>query len=397
MDSAERKLERLLAEKLPRAARRAREAFDLAAMPWQDALVLFGAGGQGRGVLRLLRSQGVEPLAFADSNPELWHREVEGLAVLSPAEAARRYGARCAFVVTVWNPEADYAGLMAHLRSLGCERIVPLPLLMWKYAKVMLPSLFFDTPEAILAQAEAIRRAFHLFREPESQSLFADQVELYLSGNPGCVESVESGEEYFPADLFALREDEVFIDVGAFDGDVLQAYVGRCNGRYIGLEPDPASFRKLQECVSALSAPARERVVLHQVAASDRQGEVGFDATGSTGARVTSEGTARVQAVPLDDLLAKESLTYLKLDVEGHEYEALLGVQQTILRHRPVLAVSVYHRPADLWRIPNLIRGWVPEYSVFLRRYARCGFELDLYALPPERLAGPDTTAGGSH
>lgn len=43
------------------------------------------------------------------------------------------------------------------------------------------------------------------------------------------------------------------------------------------------------------------------------------------------------------------------MDIEGAEYEALLGARDIIFKYRPGLAISLYHRPADLWRIPLLI------------------------------------------
>ena len=43
------------------------------------------------------------------------------------------------------------------------------------------------------------------------------------------------------------------------------------------------------------------------------------------------------------------------MDIEGAEYEALLGARGTISKYRPGLAISLYHRPADLWQIPLLI------------------------------------------
>src|ERR1035437_7045937 len=61
-------------------------------------LVLFGAGGLGRKILSALRSEGVEPLAFIDN--KIAGKEVDGLKVLLPAEAAERWGTSAAFVVT---------------------------------------------------------------------------------------------------------------------------------------------------------------------------------------------------------------------------------------------------------------------------------------------------------
>ena len=51
-------------------------------------LVLFGAGALGRIVAKGLRKAGAPAIGFADNNPKLWGEEVEGLRVISAAEAA---------------------------------------------------------------------------------------------------------------------------------------------------------------------------------------------------------------------------------------------------------------------------------------------------------------------
>src|SRR5436190_17949264 len=98
-------LDALLGEDL--AAARAREAsrFDSVATPFERSLVLFGAGNLGRKTLRGLRKLGIEPLAFANNNASQWGANVDGLPVLSPAEAAARYARRAAFVMTIWRGE----------------------------------------------------------------------------------------------------------------------------------------------------------------------------------------------------------------------------------------------------------------------------------------------------
>jgi hypothetical protein len=48
----------------------------------------------------------------------------------------------------------------------------------------------------------------------------------------------------------------------------------------------------------------------------------------------------------------------------------------------PKLAVSVYHRPSDLWRIPQLVRELGARYSLFFRQHDGGVIETVLYAIP---------------
>jgi hypothetical protein len=98
-------------------------------------------------------------------------------------------------------------------------------------------------------------------------------------------------------------------------------------------------------------------------------------------------GSFHVESVPLDLLLADEQPTYIKMDIEGAEYRALLGCRQVIAKHLPILAICLYHRQEDLWSIPLLVRSISDQYSLFLRRYSDECWEQVCYAVPKERVA----------
>jgi hypothetical protein len=47
--------------------------------------------------------------------------------------------------------------------------------------------------------------------------------------------------------------------------------------------------------------------------------------------------------------------------------------------------VCVYHLPADLWEIPLMLHELLPQHRLFLRQHGFDGWELVVYAVPPER------------
>ncbi len=63
----------------------------------------------------------------------------------------------------------------------------------------------------------------------------------------------------------------------------------------------------------------------------------------------------------------------------------MLGARQTIERHAPVLAICLYHKPADVWDLPLLVRDLNPAYSLYLRRYSDERWETVCYAVPEDR------------
>ena len=61
--------------------------------------------------------------------------------------------------------------------------------------------------------------------------------------------------------------------------------------------------------------------------------------------------------------------TLIKMDIEGTEMEALEGAEKTITKWRPDMAISVYHKPEDIYEILAYILRLVPQYDVYLRHY----------------------------
>ena len=83
-------------------------------------------------------------------------------------------------------------------------------------------------------------------------------------------------------------------------------------------------------------------------------------------------------------MLPGHHVDFIKLDVEGAEIAALRGGAELILRSRPILAVSLYHRPEDVWEIPELLMDMCTHYRFYLRQHLFNSFESVLYAIPDE-------------
>src|SRR6202167_27461 len=206
----------LLDEGKTRAGKREQAAFEIAAEGAVDSLVLCGAGKLGRKTLAGLRTIGLEPLAFTDNNPRLWHSFVEGLQVLPPTEAARLYGTTSTFVITIWAGEG-YDRMETRerqLRGLGCQRAVPFTLLFWKFAEISLPHYTGDLPHKVHDQADDVLRACELWDDDASRFEYLAQLRWRLLSDFDALPNPVRDPIYFPGDLFQLRENEVFVACG---------------------------------------------------------------------------------------------------------------------------------------------------------------------------------------
>ena len=376
------------------AARRTEARAAFAAASLGRPLVLMGAGGLGRRTLAGLRTVGVEPLAFVDNAPARQGTVLDGLRVLAPADAAGEFGARAAFVVTIWGAGSPHrlAHSRAQLAALGCDDVVSFALLYWAYPAALLPHYLQDEPHHVLEQKDDVRRAFALWEDDASRAEYVAQVRLRLDADFDGLSPPVVHPQYFPDDLYAWNPTEWIVDGGAYDGDSVRELVrlhGDAFSHVLALEPDPANFAKLEATVAALPPALRAKVSCHGVALASRPGTLHLDATG-TAASATAvapiTGGVDVPAVTLDSLLGRERPTLLKLDIEGAEADALEGARNAIVKHGPVVAVCVYHRQDHLWRIPLMLHAWRSDYAFFLRPHNEEGWDLVCYAVPRARV-----------
>lgn len=359
------------------------------------SIVLMGAGGLGRRTLAGLRRHGVAPLAFADNSPGAQGRAIDGVPVLSPAEAAQQFGERAAFVVTIWgaNRPHRYAHSRAQLESLGCDVVCPFPPLLWKHADALLPFYLQDLPSRLVEESAGVRRAFDVWEDEASRREYVAQVRFRALADFDGLPHPTPEPQYFPKDLISWSESEWLVDGGAYDGDTLRFVTERFGGRFariLALEPDPSNFARLEKVAAELPPDVRSRVECRQIAVAARRGTLYINATGTAASATTVRSfadTIEVQADTIDSLVNGERPTFIKLDIEGAEIDALSGARRTIESAGPILAVCVYHAQNHLWKIPLLLREWCPNHALFLRPHNEEGWDLVCYAVPRERLS----------
>jgi len=336
-------------------------------------IVSFGAGNLGRRIARA-----VNPILICDSNPSLWGRVVEGTPVESPKTAIQRYP-DATFVVAIWNPSRTEGTkeLMNHLRSMGARNVVPFTALLPEYGDLLLPHLLWERTDYYRQYQEEIGRTRALL-DVAGQQEFDRQMRLRMGDFSDQV--VDSGVTYFPADLFQLSRNEVFVDCGAYDGDTIAAFrkvTGDHFDRIIAFEPDPKNFAALKSAVNG-----DPRIALEPYATSARRETLRFVAGDGVGSRVSSAGTLEIESITLDEALDGITPTYIKFDIEGSEPDALKGGRKTIARDRPKMAVCLYHAPDHLWSIPLRLNELLPNSRFTLRTYYADGFDCVCYCIP---------------
>lgn len=75
-------------------------------------------------------------------------------------------------------------------------------------------------------------------------------------------------------------------------------------------------------------------------------------------------------------------IDFIKLDVEGSEIESIRGARDSIQRFRPKLAISLYHKPNDIFEIILHVKEKFPFYSLYIDHYTIHAEETVLYCKP---------------
>lgn len=382
------RIDALLSEPTAAAEEREQAVFAAQLASSDGTVVLFGAGRLGRLCARALRRGGVPLRAFCDGNSALHGTSVEGGEVLSLDEAAMRFGSSALFVVAIWTGTARENMLerIAHLRARGCRLVVPYPALVWAHGREETPFHSFDLPSRSLVRRAELVEVGKLLADDESLRTYERELMRRLRGEFSATSPAI--DQYFPRDLISPADDEVFVDGGAYTGDTLVDFLKFTGGRftaYYGIEADSANAARLHGTVAELPKEIRAKCTVHEVALHNREEILHFSAAGSTTSQLTTSGAQQVRGQRLDQLMRDRRTSFVKLDVEGAEPEALAGATELLRREQPIAAMCVYHYPEHLWSIPLALGTLLPRHRSALRCHGQDGWESVCYAIPESR------------
>jgi FkbM family methyltransferase len=202
----------------------------------------------------------------------------------------------------------------------------------------------------------------------------------------GFVEDIPTPErledQYLPSELPTPPNSLNMLELGSFKGEDLKRFISRSKEINFAfcLEPDFENYRELVLQVKELNVP---NVFPLPIGAWEVTSQLKFASNGQTGAQLNEFAENSVLVMKLDDLVGSSFINYVKMDIEGAEIQAIEGLKNTIFMQIPHLAISVYHKPADLWEIPFKINQIAPDaYSFFLRVYGHQTFDTVLYCVP---------------
>lgn len=344
----------------------------------QRPVWIFGAGQFGRDVCTALREAGFDVAGFIETTPR--ERMVLGLPVVSWAELEPEH-VKAQLAVGIFNRGMPLDEL-ANLASAAGFTEIRMPWDIYaQFGKHLGWRFWLSGPEVILDNLAAIERTFLSLADDESRKCLLQICAFRLGRNLGYASFSHDEPQYFNAlTLESLAGKPVdYVDGGAYNGDTFHELANLVDvGNAWLFEPDPENFAALATAVRRMST----RSVCLPLAVADAYRILSFSGGNGEGGTISDDGTVRIAAVALDDVLPTQRVNFIKLDVEGAEIQALRGAAQLIQRSRPVLAISLYHRSQDIWEIPEQLAALCPDYRFYIRQHYYNSFDSVLYAIP---------------
>ena len=239
--------------------------------------------------------------------------------------------------------------------------------------------------EAIGRNIDDLKELYGLLADYRSKAILTETIKNWYDFDYTRVLKTQENlySDYFDHDIIRPLDGEVFVDAGGYTGDTA-----------IEFDRNFPSYKKIicYEIMPSLCEKIRENTKeLHDIdvrnkGLSKKNGAMYVNDKGDSVGQLQEAGETAVEVVRLDDDI-KEKVTWIKMDIEGAEFDALEGCRRHIAEEAPVLTICVYHNYDDIARIPKLIQSMRDDYSYYLRSNSTVPVptEFVLFAVPKDR------------
>lgn len=350
----------------------------------QDNIIVYGAGNGGKYVKYLLSRIDIQMTAFIDSKINDVGKIGE-IPAYSPKNSylLSNYPNNSMVIISVGNIEAKKE-IKQFLYDNGFKNVIDY-IELFNISFVMADLELVSSVSSIYYSnsRESIYRCFEILQDEISKSIYFNFIKGHALKNRELFELPCVYNKYFPEDIEFAKGYSNFVDCGAYNGETLIKLKNEnIDTKTIALfEPDTQNFFELKQWLADNQNIINEELFLWPCGVWSKTEMTGFFNSGTVGSSISKQGEKVIQAVALDDVLIGFKPTFIKMDIEGGEYEALIGAKQIISDYKPDLAICVYHSVNHIWDIPLLIDSWKLNYKFYLRAHNYFGMATILYAV----------------
>jgi len=350
-------------------------------------ICIFGTGDWFRYAVKNYYPFTTRRLDFVcDNDEKKWGNYFEGALCISPDEL-RGYKDEVFVFVAVKNPQP----IFDQLKEIGITKMnITTPWCMQHYDESLFHSLEWrnDFKENIFKTLNILEDDFsketvlHIlntrYSVPPEYENYSDII-------------VSKGDDYFMnTPITPYLKNEYFVDIGTYTGDTILSFLQTVNSEFeyiYSYELDRNNYSKAVENYSLMEEAIQKKIIIKNIGIGKENGTVKYtscmEESRVIGDEIIDNSTIFEGEIhSLDYELSKKPVTLIKMDIEGQEVNALRGAEEIIRTQKPKLAICIYHKNADLWQIPFLIKEYNPDYKIYIRHQS-CIFATTVcYAIP---------------
>ncbi|MDO4921041.1 MAG: FkbM family methyltransferase [Phascolarctobacterium sp.] len=325
-------------------------------------VVLYGMGNGADKILDWCEASGVKVAGVFASDEFVRGQQFRGFTVERYDALKARLGNDLLIVVAFASERPEVLARFARLDAEGQAVAPHLPL--------------FDERETVsfawLAKYESeLRRVYDKLADDWSRKVFADVLNYKVSGKLQYLFGCATEREEDLRTLLKPGADEIYLDLGAYNGDTLEELGRLTDWRWrlaLAVEPDRRNCLKLRQTAEALVSRGLP-VEVYESGIWDCAGALSFSDSGGRQSTFVGAAKKSVAVTTIDEVAAGRPVSYIKMDVEGAEAQAIAGGRATIAQFKPKMFLAAYHYDADIFRLPLLLWQLVPEYKIYLRKH----------------------------
>lgn len=343
-----------------------------------EKIVLWGAGSYTQELIGMLGKDKIS--AIYDSDKGKWSQTVCGIKVNNPFQNFEKIvDNQTVIMISVASYNYEIAKTLIDRWNIPEHRI-------FAFTHLFGEKYMYDV-ESIFANETKIQKALSLLADGQSKEYFINTLmerinrnPVYLRENPCITDSYEYTCEN--GSVITPQKGGLLLDCGAYIGDTAKLFLEKTGNacRIHAVEPLAGNYDRLHQWV--VSERLEDKVYPVHALLGDHEGEERISSLTDTSVSSSIENEGSISnMVPVRkiDNLIDEKISFIKMDIEGAEIDALKGAAEMIRRDKPQMIISAYHRTRHMWEIPLLIKEIEPTYKIFCGHQRNAAFEPEYY------------------
>jgi len=309
-----------------------------------------------------------------DKAPDNWGKVINGIPCISPDQLFKM-GSECTVFITA----NDTIDISQYLEDNNMSSVSVLDRFNLRHDSIINSDSFIDNTNQMITN---LKRNYDILADQKSRDIFKAILKRIFNYNSNqfVMTDFVDRDLYFSSEIIQMTDHEHFIDAGAYIGDTLEQFLNNTNykfNQYTAFELDRKTFNTLKTNVDQLHC--KNKIKLINMGLWNESTTVAFS-SGGLGSTI-GHGSFTAKTTTLDEVCKQEEVTFIKMDIEGAELNALKGCANIIREQAPKLAISLYHKIEDLWEIPIYIKYLNPDYKIYLRHYSNVDDDTVCYAV----------------